>query len=85
MAGFENTQFSSSCDDSFGNTTETVCAKVEGLVNALTGPEVREGVIELGWADNAHFDRVELAVRAWCEKPDLYYSLVWGETIGWKP
>ena len=75
----------SSCDDTAGHTTESAKAKVEGLVFFYTGPEIRGPVLELGWADNAYFNRVERAVRKWSESPDLYFSLVWGEAIGWKP
>ena len=84
-AGFENTRFSSSGDESLGHTTESVKAIIDGLVYMVAGPEVREQVIELGWADNAYFDRVEQALRAWSESPDLYGSVTWGEAIGWKP
>ena len=58
---------------------------MEGVVYMFAGPEVCEQVIELEWADSAYFDRVEKAIRAWCDNPDLYYALIWGEATGWKP
>ena len=84
-ASFLKTHFSSSCAVDLGHTTESIKAKVEGLIQLFTGAKVRETVIELGWADNMYFDWVEEALRTWSESPNAYGSLVWGEAIGWKP
>lgn len=59
-------------------------AGIEETIFEWAGPRIREEAIRLGWADNAYFDRVERAFRAWSESPDSFSALIRGEAIGWK-
>jgi hypothetical protein len=36
-----------------------------------------------GWADAATQAALRAAVRAWGERPDAYYAIVYAEAIGW--
>lgn len=81
-AGFRDNRGSASCTTA--GTSEEIRAYVQPVIESWTGPKIREVAIRLGWADQAYFDAVEEAIRAWGDSPDAFFTLVQCEVVGWK-
>jgi len=80
-AGFSRTTGSASVE-SIG-TPEEVRTNAEFVLRLVSGSPAFQEMLDLGWIDAAHQQRLMDEVRAWGESPDAFRAAFWCEALGW--
>ncbi len=65
-------------------TAPAIAWLADAMVNALSGPRFVKQVLDLGWAEPSHFERVRDAIGRWRNNPAAFAAVSWCAAIGVK-
>jgi ubiquinone/menaquinone biosynthesis C-methylase UbiE len=82
-AGFDKTAGFAVAAEQYGTLDQTrLYAKL--VIDVMKSPRFVNLVTRQGWSSKAELSRIRRGLRAWGERPDAFYAVMYCAAIGWK-